>query len=601
MENQQDLAIRGESVQRIYDHFINKKFLVNRKYQRKLVWTVEEKASFIDSLKQGFPIPLILIAQLKYREKIRYEIIDGMQRIDAITSFIEGDFHLNDRYFDLDTMAESKLLADQGKLRQKTPVLDRETCTNIASYVVPLSIYSFEGEDRIDEIFRRINTNGRHLSRQELRQAGVTGLFSQLVRTISSKIRGDVSHSDQLYLNSMKKISISNRNLRYGIKFFEIPWIKYKIISHNNIRESRDEELIAHILAAILLGKDVSPTAYTLDCLYGFSSDPNGPSDADIDDEIKKLGSDVIEKRFLTVYDELKKTLEAVSISGFDEWIFRRRRTKIAQHYQVLFLSFYELLVVQNKKIRDYRGLARKIQGIGDNTISIKRSGGAWDKQIRETNVNAVITQIRDLFIERLDDDPGFDTGITKLENLLIQSHTEQSLYDFKICFHRLDEQKKFDKNSFDKITKTLTAMANHGPGSVGYVIVGVAETEPDANRYEKIFGSKPIKYKNFFISGIQDEASGYENALDGYFQQIIQKIKGQPISPGSAIDQICRDIRLYRYYDKAVVVFQVKANSEPVMYDKQIYERHGPSLEPVDPRKYSDVYRRFSGTANST
>lgn len=44
----QDLTVRSENIQRIYSFYISEKFLVNRRYQRKLIWTIEEKSSFID-------------------------------------------------------------------------------------------------------------------------------------------------------------------------------------------------------------------------------------------------------------------------------------------------------------------------------------------------------------------------------------------------------------------------------------------------------------------------------------------------------------------------------------------------------------------------
>jgi uncharacterized protein with ParB-like and HNH nuclease domain len=60
---QHDLSIRGEAVQRAYNYYINGRLIVNRRYQRKLVWSIEEKRNFIDSLIKGFPVPLILLAE----------------------------------------------------------------------------------------------------------------------------------------------------------------------------------------------------------------------------------------------------------------------------------------------------------------------------------------------------------------------------------------------------------------------------------------------------------------------------------------------------------------------------------------------------------
>ena len=81
------LTPRGMSIQEIYRQYSEKKFLVNRKYQRKLVWTVDEKQFLIDSIISDFPIPLILLAKTN---DDKFEIIDGLQRLNSIISFIEN-------------------------------------------------------------------------------------------------------------------------------------------------------------------------------------------------------------------------------------------------------------------------------------------------------------------------------------------------------------------------------------------------------------------------------------------------------------------------------------------------------------------------------
>ena len=52
----------GVSVQEIYRRYRENQIIVNRKYQRKLVWSEEEKARLIDSILKGYPIPLILVS-----------------------------------------------------------------------------------------------------------------------------------------------------------------------------------------------------------------------------------------------------------------------------------------------------------------------------------------------------------------------------------------------------------------------------------------------------------------------------------------------------------------------------------------------------------
>lgn len=49
----QSLTVRSENIQRVYGFYINKLLLVNRKYKRKLAWSIEEKSALIDSLIKG--------------------------------------------------------------------------------------------------------------------------------------------------------------------------------------------------------------------------------------------------------------------------------------------------------------------------------------------------------------------------------------------------------------------------------------------------------------------------------------------------------------------------------------------------------------------
>ena len=49
------------SVQEAYRLYREQGLYVNRKYQRKLVWSEPEKALLVESALRGFPIPLILL------------------------------------------------------------------------------------------------------------------------------------------------------------------------------------------------------------------------------------------------------------------------------------------------------------------------------------------------------------------------------------------------------------------------------------------------------------------------------------------------------------------------------------------------------------
>jgi len=589
MELQRDLVILGESVERVYGYFANERLLVNRKYQRKLVWTVEEKKSFVDSILNGFPVPLILMAEVTHEEKRRFEIVDGMQRLNAIVAFIEGEFDFEGAYFDLNTMAESKLRLDEGLLIQKEPFLNRETCTKIASYTLPLSFYSFEGAGKIDEIFRRINSNGRYLSRQEIRQAGATAQFSQLVRDLSSSIRGDMSHTDKLLLNNMKEISITNRNLPYGINVDTIFWVSQGILRRENVRSSRDEEIVADILAYMALTPKPRSSSNVLDDYYGIGEDDTKSEDIEI--AIKKIGSERLHTQFLAVFEELRNILSHSS-KPFHKLISQEAESRLPRHFQVIFLALYELLVNKNMRPASRLYIVEKLDGIGRH-ISIGEGGGNWSAKNRQDNVNSISGILQSAFVPRDIDDPALNSWSVELENILMQSFTEQALYDFKVGLHRLDSTEAFDTEAALKILKTLTAMANHGPGNVGYVILGVADGEAHAKQHESFYKTKPIQFRKFFITGIDAEASKHNRGLDGYLQRISQILSTAPVNDTTK-KQIARDMRMIQYFDKSLLILQAKANDEPSMFDGKFYERHGTNNVEIPVEQYGNLFKRF-------
>ncbi len=113
---------RGMSVTEAYRSFRAHEFVVNRRYQRKLVWTEEEKAALIDSILRQYPIPLILLAEHRHDQAPgKYQIIDGMQRLNAIFSFIENAYSLDEKYFDTNESARAKQAAEDGIFEACSP------------------------------------------------------------------------------------------------------------------------------------------------------------------------------------------------------------------------------------------------------------------------------------------------------------------------------------------------------------------------------------------------------------------------------------------------------------------------------------------------
>ncbi|WP_217360045.1 RNA-binding domain-containing protein, partial [Anabaena sp. UHCC 0253] len=471
---------------------------------------------------------------------------------------------------------------------QKNPILEREYCEIIGSYILPLSVYAFNDNDKVDEVFRRINSNGKHLSKQELRSAGATSKFANLVRIISSEIRSDASASDIILLNEMKKISITNKELEYGIKVDDIFWVKNKILTKEMLRESRDEQIVADIIAYMLLPETPRSSASISDEYYGFK---NGKNQEKIETSLVLKQPEHIKKEFIIIYNHIREILQE-SKRNFSELISLNNLKYMPRPFQVIFFSFYDLVFREKMEIANYDGLVKSLKNINKD-IDIT-SGQTWSYQNKRRNINKVKGIIREFFKIRDNNDPAKDSWLTEFETLLTQSKTEQSLYDFKQGFTQLDGRGQFDQGNFSKIILTLTAMANHSPGATGYVCVGVADNDQTAQRIKKLYNIEPVEYKNFKITGIEHEAKRLQGNIDNFYLWITQQIKSEPI-PQTVKDTIGREIKIIDYHDKSVLIFCLKAGEKPIQYDGKFYQRIGANIEEIDIDEYAELFKRFS------
>lgn len=587
-----DLIVRGEAVERVYGNFNDRRYVVNRRYQRKLIWTIEEKQAFIDSIIKGFPVPLILLAESTSREGNDLEIIDGMQRLDAVVSFIENKYSVSGSYFDLNTMAVTKALLDSGSLNQLEPIMDRNQCVAVASYLVPLSIYEFADEHAVDTVFHRINSGGRQLSRQELRAAGATGHFATVVRKLAAKVRGDDSFSDILRLNEMQKISITNKDLSYGIPVDEMFWVSNGILSRDNVRKSQDEEIIADIVSYMVTDDAVSSRSEFLDDYYQGGEGASNTRYEEIENFVQRRGVDLVVSDFLRVLDQIKLTL-ARSGESFTQLFFSEKQDNpVPRYFQAVFLAMYDLIVGKNLQVSDRDAFVLGVRNSADH-INVQAGGGRWGADARSKAVESMIGMYQKYFSPATEMDPAKVVWITQLQNLLSQSYTEQSSYDFKQGFFSLSEKQSFDEGSFEKILQTLVGMSNIGKARVGYVLVGVAENAATADRVEEIFSSKPRTYESFYVTGTDHEAVAAKKNPDQFFQMIVDKVRSSPISEPLK-GYIAANIKPVRYYDKTVYVFEAKGMPEPSLYNNEYFVRSGAQLEKVEPAQLAPLFKRY-------
>jgi hypothetical protein len=595
-----ELRVESLRIYALYTRYKDRQLVVNRKYQRKLVWDLSEKQMFIDTLIKGFPVPLILFASYKVdteNEKFNpktgrggltvYEIIDGMQRIDAIISFILGDFSVEyegeQRYFNAQDVAG----AAHGASDRTENLLPGDICNDFLDYALPTSVTE-RCEKDVEEIFRRINSSGRKLSSQDLRQAGVLGGFSDLVRITASKIRGDYSEADKIGIEKMHELSISGRGLDYGIQISNIFWVKHGIISNKSIRESRDEELIAKIYYCWIQGLDASVASKTLTELYDVGSKKYQV----VEDALNEPGaSQKFEEDFSRCMATIRKVLECCGLS-FSEWFFKKQNACNKDYvFLVFFLSLSDLLK-KGYVIKDTSSFAKLLKYAGDDTLG--DLSGSKDCSIRgELRCNLIKKLQTSMLKEMCKSDEVIAESDREIKRIIESSCSEDQMHDFKIGVTSLDTL-QFNDTLVEKFAKTLTAMLNTNPFKEVYIIVGVADNHRDVVKFQKHYGVTATKCNECYLTGIESEAKRYYGGVEQYVSKIRDVLLEAPISDKLKF-YVKSHMKPGMCEGKMLLVIRAKSD-KPEFYDGEFYVRNCSNNEKltIGSEEFDEALERF-------
>lgn len=185
---------------------------IRPEYQRRLRWDNKKKSQLIESFIMNIPVPPIFL----YEKTLgNFEVMDGQQRLNAISSFYEGEFSLQGLKI---------WQALNGKTYSQLPPLIRRGLDRAKISAITLMSDNYtSAEDSIDlraQVFDRLNTGGEKLNAQELRNALYAGPFNELMIELSrsegfsraweipnyeQNLRADGSVSEALEKNTLYK------------------------------------------------------------------------------------------------------------------------------------------------------------------------------------------------------------------------------------------------------------------------------------------------------------------------------------------------------------------------------------------------------------
>lgn len=128
-------------------------------FQRNFIWDKTRQSKLIESILLGLPLPSIYLSQY---EDGRLTVVDGLQRLSTIKAFLNNDLKLSN----LEYLEECNGLYYNQLEQFLSPLrLRRFTQTQIMCFVID---YRSPSKLKFD-LFRRLNTGGKPLNNQEIR------------------------------------------------------------------------------------------------------------------------------------------------------------------------------------------------------------------------------------------------------------------------------------------------------------------------------------------------------------------------------------------------------------------------------------------------
>jgi hypothetical protein len=178
--NPDDIKVRTDklAIPTLYQMMESGDIDLNPDFQRNLVWENFEKSRLIESILLRIPLPMFYFAE---DNEGKLTVVDGLQRITTIKDFMDNKFPLKNLQYLQDSCGGRYYKSLNKKVGIDSKYFRWFNLTSIsANFIDPSSPYNVKYD-----IFRRINTGGRPLNNQEIRNCftgqGVRDTLKEMV------------------------------------------------------------------------------------------------------------------------------------------------------------------------------------------------------------------------------------------------------------------------------------------------------------------------------------------------------------------------------------------------------------------------------------
>ena len=163
-------------------------------FQREFVWDAKRKSLLIESLMLGIPIPAFYLAE---NQDGKFHVVDGLQRLTVISQYMNNEFPLRSLEYlkkERGHEVEGRYFKEDGKKKG----ISTEYVGRISRTQINLNIIEKSSPTKVKyDIFRRINTGGKPLNNQEIRnclaEPHVRNLLNELGKSIDFRLATDES------------------------------------------------------------------------------------------------------------------------------------------------------------------------------------------------------------------------------------------------------------------------------------------------------------------------------------------------------------------------------------------------------------------------
>lgn len=140
---------------------------LNPDFQRNLVWDNSRKSALIESILLGIPIPVFYFAESKSG---KYHVVDGLQRLSTIKQFMNNEFPLK-KLEHLQNDCEGKYYKEDASIPKTIgKSLERKHTRRVENAQLIVNVIESASPQKVKyDIFKRLNTGGRPLNSQEVR------------------------------------------------------------------------------------------------------------------------------------------------------------------------------------------------------------------------------------------------------------------------------------------------------------------------------------------------------------------------------------------------------------------------------------------------